>query len=571
MTSATVTASDANSVVAIGGALNLGTSAIASFGITVADNAQLQYNVSSITSGTITAGTLSFGDYSTITDIDSDGTEDLTITGAMTTLGVSLGRGITNAGSDSLVLSGAVTTLNLSSALGSETIALDTSNDLAYAGNELIQLGTITKANYTHTGSGTLAWVGDNIGAAAADVQVIKSNATSTSADTLEGGAGNDQLTGNAGANLMEGNAGNDTISGLAGNDTITGSAGNDVLTGGEGTDTVDGGAGNDTLTLTESTAAADLAKLTNGGAAITTVGASTGDDTGADTITGFDTAEDKLTVTATGVTNFVHGTDTGFGQAGDSDNGVASTVNVTANELATTAFYFDFDTASNVYLSTAAVDMVVNMSSLKTSGVAYTLTSDTAMEATINYNLTGTTAANVITGGGLADTITGGDAVDTITGGAGADKIILGTTAASADVIIGFVKASDVIDLSASLTAATLTVGSQLAAGAANNATTAIALVTAAANSDAEVYYIENTAAASGVLTLTQIETALAAGNAATGQATIIIDDGTDTKIFIDQAVQTDAGSGAGLILVGTLDGITGSTAVATGDFISV
>lgn len=571
MTSATATASGANSVVAIGDALNMGTSAIASFGITIDDNAQLQYAASSITSGTITTGTLSFGDYSTITDIGSNGTEDLTITGAMTTLGVSLGRGITNAATDSLVLSGAVTTLNLSSALGSENIAMDTSNDLAYGGNELIQFGTITKANYTHTGTGSLSWVGDNIGAAVADTQVIKSNATSTTADTLEGGAGNDSLTGNAGANLMEGNAGDDTISGLAGNDTITGSAGNDVLTGGEGTDTVDGGAGNDTLTLTESTAAADLAKLTNGVAAITTVGTGSGDDTGADTITGFDTAEDLLTITATGVVNFVHGTDTGFGQAGASANAAASTANVAVNELATTAFYFDFDTASNVYLSTAAVDMVVNMSSLKTSGVAYTLTSDTAMEATINYNLTGTTAANVITAGGLADTITGGDGVDTITGGAGADKIILGTTAADADVIMGFVKASDVIDLSASLTAATLTVNSQLAVGAAANTAAGIAVVTAAANTDAEVYYIENTAGANGVLTLTQIETAIVAGNNATGQVTVIVDDGTDTKIYIDQAAQTDAGSGAGLILVGTLDGITGATAVATGDFISV
>ena len=32
-------------------------------------------------------------------------------------------------------------------------------------GNELIQFGAVTKANYTHTGTGTLSWVGDNIGA----------------------------------------------------------------------------------------------------------------------------------------------------------------------------------------------------------------------------------------------------------------------------------------------------------------------------------------------------------------------------------------------------------------------
>jgi Ca2+-binding RTX toxin-like protein len=165
-------------------------------------------------------------------------------------------------------------------------------------------------------------------------------------------------------------------------------------------------------------------------------VGTGSGDDTGADTITGYDTANDKLTIVATGVVNFTHGTDTGFGSAGDvATNGIASTVNVTANELAATAFYFDFDTAANVYMSTAAVDMVVNMASLKTSGVAYTLTSDTAMEAVINYNLTGSGAANVITGGGLNDTIVGGSGADTITGGGGDDTIT--GTSGDADVYV--------------------------------------------------------------------------------------------------------------------------------------
>jgi ethanolamine utilization microcompartment shell protein EutS len=101
-------------------------------------------------------------------------------------------------------------------------------------------------------------------------------------------------------------------------------------------------------------------------------------------------------------------------------------------------------------------------------------------------------------------------------------------------------------------------------------DAAAGIAVVTALANTDSEVYYLENTTGADGVLTLTQIETALVAGSAATGQATVVIDNGTDILIYIDQAVQTDAGSGAGLILVGTLSAVTGATAVATGDFIS-
>ena len=437
LTSVSISATGANSKVVLGGdatnIITVGTGTIASLVIDVADNAILEWADDSITSGTITAGTLSFGNYSVLRDEAADGNEDLTLTGAVTTLGVSLGRGITNAAADSIVLSGAVTTLNLSSTLGSEAVAMDTSNDLAYGGNELIQFGAVTKATYTHTGTGAMNWVGDNIA-----TNIVSSNASSTTDDTIEGGSANDVLKGNAGGNIMEGNAGNDTIYGYAGADSITGSAGNDVLESGEGADTVDGGAGNDTLTLTESTAAADVARLTNGVAAITTVGAGAGDDAGADTITGYDTANDKLTITATGVTNFVHGTDTGFGQAGAAANAAASTANVAVNELATTAFYFDFDTASNVYLSTATVDMVVNMASLKTSGVAYTLTSDTAMEATIAYSLTGTAAADTITTGGLADAITGGAGADIIDGGAGVDTFTFGATDSIATTATG-------------------------------------------------------------------------------------------------------------------------------------
>jgi hypothetical protein len=112
------------------------------------------------------------------------------------------------------------------------------------------------------------------------------------------------------------------------------------------------------------------------------------------------------------------------------------------------------------------------------------------------------------------------------------------------------------------------LTIGSQIAFDTTAKATT-IASITSAAGTDAEVYYIKNTAAHAQVLSLAEIETAIEAGSA-TGQVTVLIDTGTNTAIYVDQAAQTDA-SGAGLILVGTLYGITGTTALATGDLISV
>ena len=56
----------------------------------------------------------------------------------------------------------------------------------------------------------------------------------------------------------------------------------------------------------------------------------------------------------------------------------------------------------------------------------------------------------------------------------------------------------------------------------------------------------------------MTQIETAITAGSAATGEMILILDDGTNT-VYFDAAAQTDAGSGAGLILLATLNGLTG------------
>ena len=506
-------------------AIDAGSATVASFVIDIADNATLTVDSNAddadVTSGTITAMTFSLGNYSQFVDAGDNSNDDLDINADITTLTMSLGRGIDNDAGDEINFDGTVTTLNLSSTLGAETVVLSSAEVLTYgsgAGATLADFsaGTLTKANYTHTGTGVLNWDGTNLAGTSGVGSTISSSASSTTADTIIGGGANDTLTGNAGNNVLTGNGGNDTLTGLAGNDNMTGGAGNDTLTSGEGDDTVDGGAGNDTLTITESTQTADVVKLTNGGAAITTVGTGSGDDAGADTITGYDTSVDTLTITATGVTNFVHGTDTGFGQAGSSANAAASTANVTANELKTTAFYFDFDTASNVYMSTAAVDMVVNMASLKTAGVAYTLTSDTAMEATILYDLTGTAAANTITTGGLADNIDGGAGADTIDGGAGADTIDGGTgadaitggagadqitvsaslTVAGADTIADFVSGTDDVELGGAAGA----VGNYAEADGSGNANLAAVVTDADAAFDGTVlYYFEYNVAGGG------------------------------------------------------------------------
>jgi Ca2+-binding RTX toxin-like protein len=60
---------------------------------------------------------------------------------------------------------------------------------------------------------------------------------SSSAADTLVGGLGNDLLDGRGGTDTIDGGPGNDTITGAAGADTMTGGPGVDTFTGGDGVD----------------------------------------------------------------------------------------------------------------------------------------------------------------------------------------------------------------------------------------------------------------------------------------------------------------------------------------------
>ncbi|MCS6958434.1 MAG: hypothetical protein RMK91_00070 [Pseudanabaenaceae cyanobacterium SKYGB_i_bin29] len=75
--------------------------------------------------------------------------------------------------------------------------------------------------------------------------------------DTIDGGSGEDSIFGENGDDLLiggdnndtlEGDSGNDTVQGGGGNDVVTGEDGNDLLEGSSGNDRVEGGDGNDTL-----------------------------------------------------------------------------------------------------------------------------------------------------------------------------------------------------------------------------------------------------------------------------------------------------------------------------------
>lgn len=187
----------------------------------------------------------------------------------------------------------------------------------------------------------------------------------------------------------------------------------------------------------------------------------------------------------------------------------------------------------------------------------------------------------DIIFGAGGNDRLTGGEGGDTIDGGDGldvislvevlsvSDTVKLPATENSADTIEGFQSRSDILDLSLSLSPATLTVDTRVAYS--DVKATNIAAVTTAADTDAPVYYLSNIAGGSGEMTLAEIEAAIAAGSSATGETVVLIDDGKDTRIYIDSAAETLTSDGTGLTLVGTLFDITGLTAISTGDLISV
>jgi len=413
-----------------------GTAGITSLVLQADSNSTLSWESKVVTTGTITSATVTLADYAVINETTGAGTGDLAFSGAVTTLTASLGRGMTTTNGEAIVF-GNAGTFNLSSALGSEAIALSaTTHQLSYGGNVILDMGTLGKANYTHTGTGTLNWNGS----AATGNQVISANTAVNGSDTIIGGGGNDTLTGNIGADTLTGGAANDTLTGNSGGDTLTGGDGNDTLIAGDGADTLDGGDGVDSLNV--SGAAADIdtinvsADFDTASESTSVVGtaASAADDVGEDTITGFDVAVDVLKITGTDVTDYNHTTDLAVG------TGVST--------AAGTAGAADAYTKGNLLIDSNgdgdygdAFDTVIKFNTVYSSGVAITSSTDALTVADVSgsiiYNVTAKAAGSTIVTGDLADTITGGAGIDTITGGAGNDTIDLGGTDTAADVAV--------------------------------------------------------------------------------------------------------------------------------------
>ena len=80
------------------------------------------------------------------------------------------------------------------------------------------------------------------------DVINAGAGGTTTAAQLLNGGAGDDVITGGSGVDLIIGGAGDDTVRGGPGADAIFGNDGLDNIAGGEGDDAIHGGPGTDVV-----------------------------------------------------------------------------------------------------------------------------------------------------------------------------------------------------------------------------------------------------------------------------------------------------------------------------------
>jgi Ca2+-binding RTX toxin-like protein len=308
----------------------------------------------------------------------------------------------------------------------------------------------------------------------------------------------------------IDGGDGNDTITGSAGvnvittgtgtTNTVNGGDGADVITGGTGKDTLNGDADGDTIT-----GAAGIDVINGGG--------------GDDTIKVSGTAADQNDIIDGGA-----GTDT---------------MQVTATTV------FD-DVNTNI-------KNIQNVT-LDNGGIGVTLTGQT--EA---FTITGGTGADTIVSGSGADTIEGGAGADTITGAGGNDTIGLGDGDGDADTVVFSAAASNGVDTIDDFETTT----DSLDVSGAGDLVGTISVDTAAAAgaialSAAKALIVSDDTAADWADVLTIMNAAIDTTGDVTGDTIIVVNNGTDSRIYLYQDDENAAGIEEDeLTLIGVIDGV--------------
>ena len=244
----------------------------------------------------------------------------------------------------------------------------------------------------------------------------------STTASSVDGGAGNDLITGGTGADTLIGGAGQDTLSGGAGSDSIVGGDGNDSITAGAGNDNINGGAGNDTVNMEANLASGDTlvggddaatvdVLVLTGSATAPTAAAATG-------VSGFETLTlEGTAATAVTLSNFINNAFTRVNA--NLSGGVNVTLDGAGTAVATLGLTNVTDNAATVSLA-RLVDTSTNSLAVAI-GLATSIDGVQITNLTISDEETITIASSGLTGGSvnsITGTLTARDSTSiTITG----------------------------------------------------------------------------------------------------------------------------------------------------------
>jgi T1SS-143 domain-containing protein len=388
-----------------------------------------------------------------VLNVQVNGTVDISAGTAPSVSNVEVGNLTGTGNADTITLTGA----QLNAILISGTIDLGLGTDtinLTSHSSDLVTLGNTSNASIvgvevfsaaTATGTVTFDFAAQSEGLKLVGSRFDDTITGGTGGDIIIAGGGNDLITG-GGSDVIDGGTGRDQLNlqsnltttndaqlvnveivqlnsaglvvnlsnqtegfeiyGVAGTQTITGGNGNDLITAGAGADIVNGGGGTDTFVITD--------VVTGSSDSIRVASMGSGNDTGQDTITGFNLSSETLRIVASNVGNFAHLASTSIGTAGAGTSGADATSYTILTGVLSMNGDADFNDND---------DIVVTFASPVGSFT------EANFEARLQYDLTGTSGNDTIITGALNDTIMGLAGFDFINSGGGSDVIIIGST----------------------------------------------------------------------------------------------------------------------------------------------
>jgi len=326
------------------------------------------------------------------------------------------------------------------SAVGVESVTFN-----SLAGSGVTEARTVTFADTTATTAALKSITVNSSIPALTTVAVTNSGTSALTTVNLAGVTGGASFSGGAAAGAsITGGVGNDALTGGAGNDTISAGEGTNTITGGEGADNMTGGAGVDRFEF-----------ASNATTAATPIRIST--SSAPDTINGFTTTVDKISITGTNAPTKYIGTFATIQAA------------LSAQAASAQAFGASFITGESTLYVFQNTDgtMNVNDMTIKLPGVTAFAEGDLLLGAQGTGSTVTLTAAGAVAGqtgatsgtsvGGVASTTanltTGNDTVNstaafligsTATAGVGSDTLALSITSTAANGAEGTLTAAN-------------------------------------------------------------------------------------------------------------------------------